>query len=391
MSGDAGPVSTIPAPRVLPYGRQSVDEDDIAAVVKVLRGDWVTSGPAVGEFEQALSEFAGVPTVAVNSGTAALHCAYRASGLGPDTELITSPLTFVATAAAAVHLGARVKFVDVDDATLTIRSDAASAECGPATRAITAIDFAGHPADYTALAPVARKSGVVLIADAAHSLGASHRGVPVGSLADITTFSFHPVKAITTGEGGAVASANGTYLERARLFRNHGLVRDRAQMLFESEGRWYQEVHEVGLNYRIPDILCALGTSQLKKLPGFIARRRLLASRYLDLLSDVDGLRLPTPSAEVESAWHLFVVRVLGGRRKSAYDFLVSRGILVQVHYMPVHLHPAFRDLGFGPGMFPVAERAYSEIISLPLYPGLTEHQQDRVISEVRSSLGDKS
>jgi dTDP-4-amino-4,6-dideoxygalactose transaminase len=374
---------------LLPYGRQSIDESDIAAVTEVLRGDWLTTGPAVAEFENALSGWTGgVPCVSVTSGTAALHVAYAAAGAGPGTEVITSPLTFVATAATAVLQGATVVFADISDDTGNLDPAAADAALSARTRAVTAVDYAGHPADYDGLRKVTERANTLLIGDAAHSLGSTYRGVPVGALADLTTFSFFPTKNATTGEGGAVAAADPELLDRARRFRNHGLVRERELMRAPDEGGWHQEVHAFGLNYRLPDLLCALGTSQLRRLAEFKARRAELVARYNTLLADVPGLRLPRPRPEAVPMWHLYAVRVLDGRRREVYDRMRAAGIGVQVNYLPAYRHPVFADLGYQRGRCPAAEAFYAEQLSLPLFPGLTDAEQDRVVGALHEILG---
>lgn len=375
---------------LLPYGRQSVNEEDIAAVAEVLRGDWLTTGPAVAEFEAAIAGWTGgVPCVSVSSGTAALHVAYAAAGVGPGTEVVTSPMTFVATAATAALLGGKVLFADICDDTANLDPNAVEAVVSPRTRAITAVDYAGRPADYDALRKIADRHGdePLVIADAAHSLGSTYRGVPVGALADLTTFSFFPTKNATTGEGGAVAAPDPELLDRARRFRCHGLVRERPLMRSQDEGGWHQEVHTFGLNYRLPDVLCALGVSQLRRLPEFKRRRARLVARYNAGLADVPGLRTPTACPDADPMWHLYPVRVLGGRRREAYDRMRAAGIGVQVNYLPAHLHPVFEDLGYRRGMCPVAEGFYAEQLSLPLFADLTDADQDRVIDTLRGIL----
>lgn len=371
----------------IPYGRQSIDEDDVAAVTEVLRGDWLTTGPAVEEFEDALSSHAGGnPAVAVNSGTAALHAAYAIAGVGPGDDILTTPMTFAATATAALHLGADVVFADVEDDTMLLDPAAAREAMTGRTRAVVPVDYAGQPADMDAFRNLADEHGAQLIEDAAHSIGATYKGRPVGDLADLTTFSFHPVKTVTTAEGGAVVARNADDVEPLRRFRNHGLVRDLDQQRYP-QGGWHQEIHRLGLNYRLPDVLAALGTSQLAKLDRFVTRRRDLVARYREALADLDGLRLLKVCDDRTPAWHLFPVRILDGRRRQVFDALHDRGIGVQVHYLPVHLHPLFEDWSYHEGMCPVAEQAYKELLSLPLFPDLTELQQDRVITELRSML----
>jgi dTDP-4-amino-4,6-dideoxygalactose transaminase len=374
---------------VLPYGRQSIDDSDVEAVVAALRSDWLTTGPQVDGLEQDLADWTGgVPCVAVTSGTAALHVAYAAAGVGPGDEVVTSPMTFVATASTAIALGATVVFADVEDETVNLDPAAVQAALGPRTRAVTAVDYAGHPAEYGALRKLVRGTDTLLIADAAHSIGGRYRGEPVGALADLTTFSFFPTKNLTTAEGGAVATADPALLERARRFRNHGLVREPDLMRHPDEGGWHQEVHEFGLNYRLPDVLCALGRSQVRRLAGFLARRAELVARYDAALGDVPGLRLPVRRPWAEPARHLYPVRIAEGRRREVYERMRAAGIGVQVNYLPAYWHPVFADLGYRRGMCPVAEAFYREELSLPLFPDLTEADQDRVIEAIRTILG---
>ncbi|HEY2948868.1 MAG TPA: aminotransferase class I/II-fold pyridoxal phosphate-dependent enzyme [Micromonosporaceae bacterium] len=373
---------------MLPYGRQSIDESDVDAVVAALRSDWLTTGPQVDALETDLARWTGgAPCVVVTSGTAALHVAYAAAGVGPGDEVVTSPMTFVATAATAIALGATVVFADVEDETATLDPVTVQAALGPRTRAVTAVDYAGHPAEYDALRKLVGRSDTLLVADAAHSIGACYRGEPVGALADLTTFSFFPTKNLTTAEGGAVATADPALLERARRFRNHGLVRERSRMREPDEGGWHQEVHEFGLNYRLPDVLCALGRSQVRRLATFLADRAGLVARYDAALGDVPGLRLPGRRPWVEPAWHLYPVRIADGRRREVYDRMRAAGIGVQVNYVPAYWHPVFADLGYRRGMCPVAEAFYREELSLPLFPSLSEADQDRVIEALRSAL----
>lgn len=373
---------------MLPYGRQSIDHGDIAAVTEVLRGDWLTTGPAVAEFEQAIAEWTGgVECVSVTSGTAALHVAYAAAGVTAGDEVVTSPMTFVATASTAALLGARIAFADVSDDTANLDPEAVDAIASERTKVIGAVDYAGHPADYRALRKVADRVDALVLADAAHSLGSMQDGVPVGSLADLTTFSFFPTKNATTGEGGAVAAADSDLLGRARAFRGHGMVRDRDLMRYPNEGGWHQEVWSFGLNYRLPDVLCALGISQLKRLDSFKRRRARLAERYNRLLADTPGLRLPELRPGADPMWHLYAVRVLDGRRAEVYERMRAAGIGVQVNYIPAYWHPVFEDLGYRRGMCPIAERFYSEQLSLPLFADLADSDQDRVVEVLREIL----
>lgn len=371
--------------RRLPYGRQTIDEEDVQAVARALRGDWLTTGPLVDEFEEALAQRAGVAhAVAVNSGTAALHAAYFAAGIGDGDEIITSPLTFVATASTAIHLGARVRFCDIDERTGNLDAKLAAEQVNEATKLLVPVDYAGHPADYRELGALARKRGLEVIADAAHSFGASYHGEPVGSLADATTTSFHPVKLMTTAEGGALFTQSDDWARRAAEFRNHGIVRREASNDSESPG-WYHEIRSLGLNYRIPDVLCALGLSQLTKVKAFIERRREIAARYAEGLADVPGLQLPVVLEGVAPAWHLYVIRVVDpSRRDALFARLREKGCGVQLHYIPIHLQPVFRDLGHRTGECPIAERFAEQALSVPIYPTLSDSDLDWSIGTIR-------
>ncbi|MEU8418630.1 aminotransferase class I/II-fold pyridoxal phosphate-dependent enzyme [Amycolatopsis japonica] len=373
----------------LPYGRQSVSDEDIAAVTEVLRGDWLTTGPAVTRFESDLAEHTGgTPAVAVTSGTAALHVAYAAAGIGPDDEVVTSPMTFVATAATAALLGGKVVFADVEADTGNLDPAAAAAAVTSRTKVVAAVDYAGHPAELDELGRIAHDNGALLLEDAAHSVGGSWQGRPVGSLADLTTFSFFPTKNLTTAEGGAVVAGSDELLARARGFRNHGLVRDKAAQRYPDEGAWHQEVHEFGLNYRLPDVLCALGSSQLRRLAEFKKRRAEIHARYTAALSSLDGVLTPAVREGADPVWHLYPLRVLEGRRRALFDHLRAKGIGVQVNYIPAYWHPVFEDLGYRRGMCPNAELYYGHELSLPLFPALTDADVDRVIDEVHGFFG---
>lgn len=361
--------------RFLPYGRQWVDEADIEAVVEVLRSDYLTTGPAVAGFERALEDATGAQhAVAVNSGTSALHAMYFAAGLEAGDEIITSPLTFAATANAALYLGARVRFVDVQDDTGNLDPELVKASVADSTKLIVPVDFAGHPADYVPLRKVANEAGVKLVADAAHSLGATYEGERVGTLVDATEVSFHPVKPVTTAEGGAVLTNDAELAHRARLFQTHGITKAQEELRVQDEGGWWYEQHHLGFNYRITDIQAALGASQIAKLDGFIKRRREIASRYTAALTGVDGLQLPVERQNVESGWHLYVVRVADPTmRRPFFEALRRAGLGVQVHYIPVYWHPYYQELGYQRGECPVAEDFYSRAVSLPIYPGMSD------------------
>ncbi|MDX9709497.1 MAG: UDP-4-amino-4,6-dideoxy-N-acetyl-beta-L-altrosamine transaminase [Trichloromonas sp.] len=361
----------------IPYGHQSVDEDDIEAVVAVLRSDWLTTGPLVERFERALAAYVGAAEgVAVSSGTAALHGAMHAIGIGPGDEVIVSPMTFAATANAVLYQGGTPVFADVEPETLLLDPARAEDKIGPRTRAIVAVDYAGQPADYGALREICRRRGLILVADACHALGAADSGRPCGSLADLSAFSFHPVKPITTGEGGMAVTDNPEWAERLRIFRNHGITSDHRRR--QEEGAWFYEMTGLGGNYRLTDIQCALGLSQLVRLPKWIARRRELAALYDRAFAGTEVQPLAV-RAGAEHGYHLYVVRV--PERDRVFAFLREAGIGANVHYIPVHLHPYYRRrFGTGEGLCPVAEAAYGRILTLPLYPGLLSPDQERII-----------
>lgn len=371
--------------RFLPYGRQWVDEADIEAVVEVLRSDYLTTGPAVAGFEGALENATGARhAVAVNSGTSALHAMYFAAGLEAGGEIITSPLTFAATANAALYLGAKVRFVDVQADTGNLDPELVKASITDRTKLIVPVDFAGHPADYVPLRSVANEAGVRLVADAAHSLGATYEGDRVGVLADATEVSFHPVKPVTTAEGGAVLTNDAELANRARLFQTHGITRAQEELWAQDEGGWWYEQHHLGFNYRITDIQAALGASQMSKLDGFIKRRREIAARYTAALAGVDGLQLPVERQNVESGWHLYVVRVADKAvRRPFFEALRRAGLGVQVHYIPVYWHPYYQELGYQRGACPVAEDFYSRAVSLPIYPRMSDDEVTLSIDRV--------
>lgn len=355
---------------MIPYGRQSVDEDDIAAVVGVLRGDWLTQGPVVERFEEALADRVGARhAVAFANGTAALHAAAAVLGLGPGHRVATSTLTFAASANCARYVGADPVLVDIDPATLNLDVAAVPGDAG----AVVAVHFAGLPAQ---IAPL--RAGPLVIEDAAHALGAATPDGPVGSCAAslLCTFSFHPVKAITTGEGGAVTTQSEELADGLRRFRSHG-TRRRPDV-----GPWAYEVDEVGYNYRLTDIQAALGLSQLAKLDRFIARRNEIAQRYRSLLADFDVVLPPESPPGHVHAYHLFVVQV--AHRHRVFTSMREAGIGVQVHYVPLHRHPAFAA---DPSHFPAAEKVYAGLLSLPIYPGLTDEQQDHVVGVLAKAL----
>jgi perosamine synthetase len=376
---------------LLPYGRHEIDDDDVEAVARVLRSDWLTSGPMVGEFEAALARLVSAPdAVAVSNGTAALHAAMFAIGIGPGDEVIVPPMTFAASANAVVYQGGTPVFADVDAGTLLIDPAKVAEKITPKTRAIVAVDYAGQPCDYDSLRAIAdRPIGhhpIRLIADACHALGARERGRPVGAIADLSAFSLHPVKHVTTGEGGAVTTADPALAARMRTFRNHGITVDHRQR--SAQGSWIYEIVELGYNYRLTDIQSALGLSQLGKLPARIVRRQAIAEEYTRAFASIPEVRPLVLRGDVSHAYHLYVVRFDTARltcdRAMVFGALRREGIGVNVHYIPVHLHPFYRQrFGHGPGLCPVAEAAYDEIVSLPMFPGMTAGDVRDVIEAV--------
>lgn len=373
---------------MLSYGKQSIDDSDVAAITEVLGGDWLTTGPHVDEFEAAVSAHCGGHSVvSCSSGTAALHTAYAALGVGPGDEVVTTPMTFVATASGASLLGATVVFADVDEDTALLDPAAVAAALTPRTRVVAAVDYAGQPCDYAALGAAAERVGARTLADAAHSIGGSSGGRPVGDLADVTTFSFFPTKNLTTAEGGAVTATDPDVARRAREFSRIGMVRDPARFHLTTEGAWHQEVHELGVNYRLSDLHAALGTSQLARLDRFKARRAEIVARYDAALAAVDGVRTLGRRPDVDPAWHLYPVRIRDGRRREVFDRMRAAGVGVQVNYLPVYWHPVYAELGYRRGMCPNAEAFYAEELSLPLFPDLTDDQVDWVVETLAGIL----
>jgi perosamine synthetase len=377
---------------LLPYGRQSVDEADIQAVVEVLRSDWLTTGPKVGEFEEAFAARVGAThAVSFSSGTAALHAAAFAAGLKAGDEAITTPMTFAATANCVLYQSAIPVFADISGDTLNLDPEQIAKSISPKTRAILPVDYAGHPADLTPIMEIAQGHGLIVIEDACHALGAEYGGRRVGSIADMTVFSFHPVKHITTGEGGMVATNNAQFAETLRRFRNHGISSDARQR--QSAGQWHYEMVLLGFNYRLPDIVCALGIQQLKRLDANLRRRREIAEQYTAAFREVPGVVLPAVRPGAIPAWHLYPIRLdlekLTADRAQVFRALRAENIGVSVHYIPVHLHPYYRDrFGFRAGDFPVAEDAYARLISLPMFHGMSDQDVSDVVEAVKKVVG---
>jgi len=388
---------------MIPYARQNVSAEDIAAVAAVLCSEFLTQGPAVPRFEQRVAELCGAKhAVAVSSATAGLHLACLALGLGPGRTLWTVPNTFVASANCARYCGAAVDFVDIEPDSGLVSVAALRAKLVAAKRnnrlpaVLVPVDFAGLPSDLAEIAALARDYGVAVIEDAAHSLGATYRGGPVGDgrFADCTVLSFHAVKIATTGEGGVVLTNRDDLAVHLRRLRTHGITRDPAELTALPEGPWCYEQLELGFHYRLTDIQAALGLSQLERLPEFLRRRRELAARYDTLLTDLPVQR-PARRADRDSSWHLYPIVLQPGAglpfRAAVFGAMRAVGIGVNVHYIPVHLQPYYRKLGFSPGDFPAAEARYAGALSLPMFYGLTEAQQDEVVAALRRALGEET
>lgn len=373
---------------LLPYGRQTLTEVDVAAAVEVMRSDWITTGPKVAEFEEAIADFVGARhAVSFSSGTAALYATVLAAGLEPGDETITTPLTFCATANAVLYRGGTPVFADVRNDTLTIDPDEVKRRITPRTKALLPVDYAGHPADLGPLLDLADHYGLLVIEDAAHALGAEYRSRMVGSISHMSVFSFHAVKHLTTGEGGMVTTDNDEVAQKLRIVRNHGIDSDaRAR---QSGGQWHYEMTALGCNYRLTDIACALGLAQLPRLPANLARRRTIAARYAEAFAAIPGLSLPVVATDVTPAWHLYPVRVDASiDRTEVFDALRAEGLGVNVHYIPVHLHPYYRDrFGYIGGEFPIAEAVYAQLISLPMFHGMTDEDVDDVIMAVEKVM----
>jgi len=380
--------------KTIPYGRQYVGKADISETIKVLESNWLTQGPKIGEFENALKKYCGAKyAIAVSSGTAALHIACLAAGLSKNDEAITSPITFVATSNAIVYTGATPVFADIDPCTNNIDPIRIAEKITSRTAAILPVHFAGLPCDMGKIHKIAKRNKLIVIEDACHALGAQYRynnkWVRIGSCAhsDMTVFSFHPVKLITTGEGGAVLTNCKEIYEKLMMLRSHGITKDKNRFVDKRNKAcgWYYEMQELGFNYRITDFQCALGISQLKRLDKFLSRRSEIAHMYSKELDKFPGIILPAEGDGVISSWHLYPVRIHGMCRKEAFDYLRSKGIGVQVHYIPVYLQPYFSNLGYKKGICPLAEEFYITEISLPIYPLLKDREIKFIISVFKS------
>lgn len=367
----------------IPYGRQSIDEKDIQSVVEVLKSDFLTTGPAIADFEKKVADYTGAKyAVAISNGTAALHAACFAAGIGEGDEVITTPVTFAASSNCVLYMGGTPVFADIDMKTYNICPEDIERKITDKTKAIIPVHFTGQPCDMDKIHEIAKKHKLIVIEDAAHALGAVYKGRKIGSISDMTTFSFHPVKHITTGEGGMIVTDNEKLYERLKLFRTHGITREQ-DLLIENEGPWYYEQQELGYNYRITDIQCALGCSQMDKLDMFLEKRRAIAERYNKAFADNKNVVVPYQDKSGINAYHLYVIWVQPEIRKELFIKLRDAGIGVNVHYIPVYRHPYYRKNGYEKVICPNAESYYSGAISIPMYPALTDEEQQYVIDKV--------
>jgi len=375
----------------LPYGTQWIDDEDIEAVVEVLKGDYLTTGPYVSKFERAVAQYVGAKyAVAFSNGTAALHGACFAAGIGEDDEVITTPITFAASANCVLYQGGTPIFADIDEKTYNIDPSKIEEKITDKTKAIIPVDFTGQPVDLDRILEIAKKYNLIVIEDAAHALGATYRGKKVGSISDMTMFSFHPVKHITSGEGGIITTNNKEYYEKLLQFRSHGITRDK-EKLNEYHGPWYYEMQFLGYNYRMTDIQAALGMSQLKKIDRFIQLRRKYVEMYNEAFKNLDEIITPFQHEDGQSSWHLYIIRLnlekLTVTRREIFEALQQQNIGVNVHYIPVHLQPYYQQLGYKKGICPNAEKLYQEIITLPLFPKMSPGEVNDVIKAVKRTI----
>lgn len=369
---------------MIPYGKQTIEEDDIQAVVEVLKSDYLTTGPKIAEFESTVADYVGAKyAVAIANGTAALHAACFAAGIGEGDEVITTPITFAASSNCVLYMGGTPVFADIDSRTYNIDPEDIRRKITDRTKAIIPVHLAGQPCDMEAIRTIAEEYNLIVIEDGAHALGSEYKGKKVGSLSPMTTFSFHPVKPVTTGEGGMIVTDDEDFYHRLTLFRSHGITRDEARMT-KAEGPWFYQQLELGYNYRITDIQCALGCTQMKKLDRFISRRRMLAERYNKAFAECENIITPYQLPETNSGWHLYIIQVKNVDRREAVEALRREGIGVNVHYIPVYFHPYYQKHGYSHVHCATAEEVYSRMISLPLYPGLTDEEQEEVIRKVK-------
>jgi UDP-4-amino-4,6-dideoxy-N-acetyl-beta-L-altrosamine transaminase len=374
----------------IPYGSQWIDEQDIEAVVETLKSDYLTTGPKINEFEEKFADYVDAKyAVAIANGTAALHAATYAAEINEGDEVITTPITFAASANSILYQNATPIFADIDPDTYNISVESIEEKITDNTKAIIPVHYTGQPCEMDKIKKIADKYNLTVIADGAHAVGAEYKGLKIGSIADMTTFSFHPVKHITTGEGGMITTDSKELYNKLIMFRTHGITKDNYEYINESHGPWYHEQQELGYNYRITDIQCALGISQLEKIDKFLERRREIVKEYNKAFSDLDGIIIPKQLEETNSAWHLYVIQLelekLTADRKEIFKALRDKNLGVNVHYIPVYYHPYYQKLGYEKGICPNAQRLYERIITIPLYPKMSDQQVEEVIKRIIS------
>jgi len=378
--------------KYIPYGHQWIDDNDIQAVTSVLKNDWISQGPKVAEFEKLVADYCQVNySVAFSSGTAALHAATFAAGISNGDEVITTPITFAADGNCVLYNGGKVKFVDIKADTYNIDPKKIKEKISSKTKAIISVDFAGQPCDIDEIKNICEKNNIIHIEDAAHSIGAEYKSKRIGGLADLTIFSFHPIKTITTGEGGMVLTNNVEYYNKLQTFRTHGITKNPKE-LKKNEGDWYYEMQFLGYNYKITDFQCALGISQFSKIEKFIARRREIAFRYNESFKNIKEFITPYEKPDVKSAYHLYIIKLnldrLKVSRKKIFDALREKKIGVHVHYIPVHLHPYYQEkFHYKTGDFPISEDYYNSSLTLPLFPKMSKNDVNYVISNVKKII----
>ena len=371
----------------IPYGRQSINEDDIKAVEEVLKSDFLTTGPKIAEFERKFADYVGAKyAVAVSNGTAALHIACMAAGIGKGDEVITTPITFAASANCALYCGATPVFADIDPVTYNISPESVESHVTERTKAIIPVHYTGQTCDMDAIHKIADKYNLIVIEDAAHAVGAEYKGKKIGSLSDMTEFSFHPVKHITCGEGGIVTTNREDLYEKLKLFRTHGITREE-KFLHKVDGPWYYEQIDLGYNYRITDIQATLGISQLGRIDKFLEKRKKIAAKYDEAFRDFNGIEIPKQAEYSNSAYHLYVIKVDKSIRKALFEYLRANNIGVNVHYIPVYTFPYYREHGYENVKCENAEKLYESIISIPIYYDLSDEEQDYVIDKIKEFM----
>ena len=378
--------------KFIPYGTQNIGKEDIEAVIAVLKSDFISTGPKIKEFEEKFAQYVGSKyAVAVSSGTAALNCACLAAGIKNGDEVITTPLTFIATSNVILYCGAKPVFVDINPSTFNIDENLIEDKITNKTKAIMPVHFAGLPCDMDKIQTIAKKYNLKIIDDASHALGAEYKNIRIGTFGDMTTFSFHPVKHITTGEGGMITTNDEKLYRRLLLFRNHGITRDENDFINSKDGNWYYEQIELGYNYRLTDFQSALGIVQLDKMNYSLSRRNEIVKMYEDGLKDVKEIELPQNTKKGKSAWHLYIIKIIDEKidRKLVFDELRNRNIGVNVHYIPVYYNPYYEKLGYKRGICPNAEKVYKQIITLPIHPKMTNDDVEYVIENIKNIIGD--